>query len=182
MISGSSWNATAQDQAKKSKEEIAKMAIEKELTKAGFSKAEIAEMKLRIDGPSTSNVVSGQHIKPQESPVTEPKEKENQDYQKVDIMPEFDGGNIEKFCSWVQSTVKYPQKALENKKMGTVYVSFVVGKTGAVKNVKITKSADPSLDQAVIDVVKTSPLWKPGKDEGQPVDVSFVIPVKFNLN
>lgn len=100
----------------------------------------------------------------------------------VEEMPEFQGGSLAKFQGWAQAMVRYPQKAMEENKSGTVEVSFTVNKKGEVEDVTIEKSADPFLDEEVLRVVKSSPAWKPGKQRGKLVKVSQTIPVKFILN
>lgn len=177
MILLSGWSASAQGQAKKSKEEIAKMAVEKELTKAGFTKADIDEIKMRIDG------IAKVSLDPPEPATDGNKEFEEEEDSKtflvVEEMPEFKGGNLYTFRDWVQSNVKYPQIAMENSITGTVYVSFVVDRKGQVGNINIVRSVDPSLDEAVVNVLKSAPDWKPGMQKGKAVRVSFSIPVKF---
>jgi len=183
MILLSGWSATAQDQGKKSKEEIAKMAVEKELTKAGFSQADIDEIKLRIDGKireSKPDAKKDTGIDKRTDDAKNSEEVEDQVvFQIVEVMPEFKGGGIEQFREWVQSHVKYPKIASENKISGTVYVTFVVGKDGKTKWVKVLRSVDPVLDDEVVRVVKSSPDWKPGLQRDNPVNVSFSLPVKF---
>ena len=171
MILMSSWSTFAQDQAKKSKEEIAKMAVEKELTKAGFSKADIDEIKLRIDVKTC-----------EKTDVEAGIDEEAKIFQVVEVMPEFQSGGIEEFRNWIQSRVKYPALAIEHGIGGTVFVSFVVSKTGEIKNVKVARSVDPALDDEVVKTVKSAPQWKPGLHSGQPVAVSFNIPIKFVIN
>jgi len=93
--------------------------------------------------------------------------------------PEFKGGDIKKFVKWAQKNVKYPAIAMENSIFGTVEVSFVVNRDGQVEDVTIEKSLDPALDEAAINVVKSSPVWTPGKQRGKNVNVSFKIPIEF---
>lgn len=112
------------------------------------------------------------------------KEEEEEDKQVfliVEDMPSFQGGTIENFRNYIQSTVKYPALAMENSISGTVYVSFVVNRRGEVANINIVRGVDPSLDEAVINALKQAPKWEPGKQRGKPVNVSFSIPVKFIL-
>jgi len=97
----------------------------------------------------------------------------------VEEMPEFKGGDIKKFVKWAQKNVKYPAIAMENSIFGTVEVSFVVNRDGQVEDVTIEKSLDPALDEAAINVVKSSPVWTPGKQRGKNVNVSFKIPIEF---
>jgi TonB family protein len=97
----------------------------------------------------------------------------------VEEMPEFRGGDIKKFVKWAHKNVKYPAIAMENSIYGTVEVSFIVSTTGQVEDVTIEKSLDPALDEAAINVVKSSPVWTPGKQRGKNVNVSFKIPIEF---
>ncbi|MCX6226700.1 MAG: energy transducer TonB, partial [Bacteroidia bacterium] len=182
---------------------ISKMAVEKELTKAGYSKADIDEIKQRIDRMNQAVEVTAYKIplskeaddkaeitkevpcKPVKVKKTQETEMDAEDakvFEVVDEMPEFQGGNLDKFLKWVQSNVKYPPIAMENSIQGTVVVSFVVGRTGEVKKINIARGVDPSLDEAVINVLKSAPYWKPGLQRGKPVNVQFSIPIKFNLN
>jgi len=62
------------------------------------------------------------------------------------------------------------------------FVSFVVNRKGETTNIQIVKGVDPVLDEAVMNVIRSSPAWKPGLQRGKPVNVSFSIPIKFVLN
>ena len=61
-------------------------------------------------------------------------------------------------------------------------VQFVVDKTGKVGNIQVVRSIDKLLDQAAIDVVRALPAWKPGMQNGQPVNVRYTLPVSFKLS
>ena len=100
----------------------------------------------------------------------------------VEEMPEFQGGELQEFKNWVQSNVKYPSIAAQNGIHGTVYANFVVDKSGAVISVKIIRGVDPCLDNEVIRVLESAPLWTPGKQRGQNVKVAMSLPIKFNLD
>ena len=95
-------------------------------------------------------------------------------------MPEFPGGDQALF-NWISSTVRYPVIAQENGITGRVYLSFVVNKQGGIENVKVTRSVDPSLDKEAIRVINKMPKWIPGKQRGKPVNVSFSVPINFQL-
>lgn len=98
----------------------------------------------------------------------------------VDEMPEFPGGNIE--CQrWIARQVRYPVEAQKRGIVGRVYVGFVINKTGQIVNVKVLKSAHPLLDAEAIRVIEGMPAWKPGKNKGECVDVSYTFPINFRL-
>ena len=88
----------------------------------------------------------------------------------VEDMPVFPGGDITK---WINKHVKYPMIAQENGVQGKVIVQFVVGKDGTVGDIKVVRGVDSSLDQEAVRVIKSMPKWKPGKQRGTAVKVSF---------
>jgi protein TonB len=99
----------------------------------------------------------------------------------VESMPEFPGGGQEALFKYLQKEMKYPQIAKENGIQGTVFVNFVVGKDGKIRDVKILRGVNKMLDDEAIRVVKAMPSWKPGKQRGKPVSVSYNLPIKFTL-
>ncbi len=98
----------------------------------------------------------------------------------VEEMPEFPGGE-EALRKFIAQSVKYPVIAQENGIQGRVYVSFVVNTKGAVTDVKIARGVDPNLDKEAIRVVNSMPAWKPGKQRGKAVKVSYTVPINFVL-
>ena len=109
-------------------------------------------------------------------------ERSDEPYVIVEVPPTFKGGGIERFREWVQKRTIYPQIAQDNGIHGTVGVTFVVEKDGAVSNVKIVKSVNPILDAEAVKAIEASPQWSPGLQRGRPVRVRFVIPLVFAFN
>jgi len=106
--------------------------------------------------------------------------KQGNTFMAVEEMPEFPGG-VKALREYLNANFNYPAAAIEKGISGKVFVNFIVSKTGAVTNVKIFNGIDPILDNEAIRLVKTLPNWKPGKQNGEPVDVIYNIPVEFNL-
>lgn len=98
----------------------------------------------------------------------------------VEEMPEFPGGEAA-LRAFIAQSVKYPVIAQENGIQGKVYVNFVVGKDGSISQAKIARGVDPSLDKEALRVVNSLPKWKPGKQGGKPVKVSYTVPINFQL-
>lgn len=98
----------------------------------------------------------------------------------VEEMPEFPGGD-EALRNFIAANVKYPASAAQKSIQGKVYINFVVTKTGSVTNAKVARGVDPSLDQEAIRVVESLPTWKPGKQNGENVNVSYTLPINFKL-
>jgi protein TonB len=113
--------------------------------------------------------------------ATEEKEEETAEvFFIVEDMPEFPGGEAA-LRAYIANSIKYPVIAQENGVQGKVYVTFVVGKDGSVSDAKIARGVDPSLDKEALRVVNTLPKWKPGKQRGKPVNVSYTVPINFQL-
>lgn len=103
-------------------------------------------------------------------------------YTTAEVMPEFIGGQ-NALMRYLQQNVKYPTHAKETGQQGTVYVEYVITKTGEVANVKVIKSVEgaPDLDAESVRVVNEMPTWKPGENNGKPVSVRMVLPIRFVL-
>jgi len=110
----------------------------------------------------------------------EEEEEESKVFFIVEEMPEFPGGELA-LRNMISNSVKYPVIAQENGIQGKVYVSFVVDKTGSVINATIARGVDTALDKEAIRVINTLPKWKPGKQRGIAVSVSFTVPINFVL-
>jgi protein TonB len=116
-------------------------------------------------------------------PVIEEEEGDEEDAEVfviVEEMPEFPGGELA-LRKWISNNIKYPVIAAENGIQGKVYVQFVVDRDGSVSNARIARGVDPSLDQEALRVVNSLPKWKPGKQRGKPVRVSYTVPINFQL-
>jgi TonB family protein len=101
-------------------------------------------------------------------------------YQIVDEMPQFPGGE-KAMMEYVAKNVKYPQEAKDKEIQGRVFVSFVIEKDGSVNEVKVLRSIGGGCDEEAVRVVKAMPKWKPGKQDGKPVRVSYMMPFFFKL-
>ncbi len=99
----------------------------------------------------------------------------------VEDMPDFPGGE-EGLRKFIAASVKYPDDAVKEEIQGKVYVSFIVEKDGTVGEAKIARGVDPSLDKEALRVINSLPKWKPGKQRGREVRVSYTVPINFALN
>ena len=80
---------------------------------------------------------------------------------------------------YVSKNTKYPPIAKDAGIQGTVYVYFVVGKDGKVRDVKILREVDSRLDKEAKRVVESLPKFEPARQQGKNVSVQYTIPVKF---
>ena len=81
--------------------------------------------------------------------------------------------------NYVSKNTKYPPIAKDAGIQGTVFVYFVVGKDGKVKDVRVLREVDARLDAEAVRVVESLPDFEPGEQRGKAVSVQYTIPVKF---
>ena len=101
-------------------------------------------------------------------------------YQIVEEMPQYPGGE-DALMDYVSKNVVYPSEAQEKGISGRVFVGFIVEKDGSVSNVKVLRGIGGGCDEEAVRVIKGMPKWKPGKQDGKPVRVSYMMPIIFKL-
>ena len=99
----------------------------------------------------------------------------------VEKLPSFQGGDINSFRQWVVKHTTYPEEAIKEKIQGRVVLTFIIETDGSVSNVTVAKSLNPIVDNAVVEVLKSSPRWSPGKQDGKPVRVRYSLGLNFVL-
>ena len=99
----------------------------------------------------------------------------------VEQKPTFQGGDANTFTKWVFSKIVYPEIAKENGVQGRVTLQFTIETDGSVKNVKVLRGVDSSLDKEAVRVVSSSPKWSPCMQRNKPVKVKYTFPVVFQL-
>jgi protein TonB len=98
----------------------------------------------------------------------------------VEEMPSFPGGEGQ-LVKYLSDNIKYPAIARENNITGTVFVTFVVGPDGSVKDVKVLRGIGGGCDEEAKRVVMAMPKWKAGKQRGKSVSVQYNLPIRFTL-
>lgn len=98
----------------------------------------------------------------------------------VEEQPSFPGGEAARLKFFAKNIV-YPQQAKEFDITGIVYVGFIVEPDGSLSNIKVLRGIGGGCDEEALRVVKSMPLWNPGKQLGRPVRVQFNLAVRFTL-
>lgn len=98
----------------------------------------------------------------------------------VEEMPEFPGGPA-KMMEYIQKNLEYPIMARESDIQGRVFVTFVVEPDGSISNTAVLRGIGGGCDEAALTVVQNMPKWKPGKQRGSAVRVSYTVPIIFKL-
>ncbi|CCH51446.1 TonB family protein [Fibrisoma limi BUZ 3] len=101
-------------------------------------------------------------------------------YTVVENHPEFVGG-MEGLSEYLSKNLRYPAAAERANVQGKVFVNFVVTKEGNVADVKILKGIGFGADEEAVRVMQKMPRWKPGTQDGKPVNVRYNLPINFQL-
>ncbi len=112
--------------------------------------------------------------------IEEEDPEENVVFVVVEKMPSFPGGQ-QALMKYLNENIRYPVIAQENGVQGRVIVQFTVRKDGNIDDVKVVRSADPSLDKEAIRLVKSMPAWEPGQQRGKAVHCKYTVPIVFKL-
>ena len=107
--------------------------------------------------------------------------EESVPYQEIEVKPTFNGSDANAFSEWVNAHLTYPEASKAAGEQGRVTLQFTVGSDGAVRDVKVLRSASEALDAEAVRVISSSPDWEPGKRDGKAVAVTYTFPVVFKL-
>lgn len=97
----------------------------------------------------------------------------------VEEMPEFPGGNIG-LRKYISENTQYPYSALKDKIEGKVLISCIIDAKGLPTNISVLRGVNSVLDKSASYLVRNMPKWKPGRQGGKPVAVSYTIPIAFS--
>lgn len=163
---------TKQEEQKPQPVELPKQTTQLEIVQ---DDVEVEDIEINADVQQTE--VIEEYV----APVIEEEEVVEQEiFQIVEEMPEYPGGE-KKLLEYVGKSVKYPQIARESGIQGRVFVNFVIEPDGSVSNVKVLRGIGGGCDEEAMRVIKAMPKWKPGKQRGKAVRVSYTLPVNFKL-
>lgn len=151
--------------------------VPKQTTQIQVVEDDVEVDDVEINAEVDQNEVIEEYVAPE---VEDEEVEEQEIFQIVEEMPDFPGGTA-KLVEYLQKNIKYPQMARESGIQGRVFVNFVVEPDGHVSNVKIMRSLGGGCDEEAMRVVKAMPKWKPGKQRGKAVRVSYILPVVFKL-
>ena len=105
----------------------------------------------------------------------------NEIFTSVEQLPDFPGG-MAGFGKYLNKSLRYPAVAQENGVQGRVNVTFVVERDGSLTDIKpIGRKLGSGLEEEAMRVLKSSPKWTPGKQNGRAVRVQYTVPIVFTL-
>lgn len=151
--------------------------VPKQTTQLEIVQDDVETEDLNINAEVEQNEVIEEYVAPE---IEEEEVVEQEIFQIVEEMPSFPGGE-QKLLEYVAKNTKYPQIARESGIQGRVFIGFVVETDGSISNVKVLRGIGGGCDEEAVRVIKSLPKWKPGKQRGKAVRVSYQIPVMFKL-
>lgn len=101
-------------------------------------------------------------------------------YSNLSYNAEYPGGD-EMLNKFLENNIVYPQIAKDNDIQGRVYLSFIVGEEGLVRDVNIVIGVNKFLDNEALRVLRLIPKWIPATKNGVPVFEVRTLNIDFSL-
>lgn len=121
------------------------------------------------NGPGSGGGLDGEDMPPDDGPTMMP-----------EVWPQFPGGDDALF-RYLTTHIQYPSLAKDIGIQGVVYLRFTIDQFGNVRDVTVERGIGGGCDEEAVRVISKMPRWKPGKQGGRAVKVSYILPVKFAL-
>ena len=99
----------------------------------------------------------------------------------VEEPPTYPGGN-EAWYKHLKTTLKYPEQAKRQGIEGAVFLSFVVDKSGELRDMQVVRGIGAGCDEEALRVLLESEKWNPGKQRGIEVNARLQIRIVFSLD
>ena len=163
---------TKQEEPKPQPVEVPKQTTQLEIVE---DDVEVEDIEINAEVDQTEVIEEYVPVEVEEEEVSE-----QEVFTIVEEMPSYPGGDV-KLYEYLGKNIKYPQIARESGIQGRVFVNFVVEPDGSVSNVKVMRGIGGGCDEEAMRVIKSMPKWKPGKQRGKAVRVTYTIPVVFKL-
>ena len=101
-------------------------------------------------------------------------------YPLVNEMPHLPGNeSTTAIAQTIQRALVMPAEVANDSLIRKVFVSFIVGPSGVIRDVKIVRGLSASCNAAALAAVRQLPRFVGGKLNGLPASVSMTVPVLF---
>lgn len=94
--------------------------------------------------------------------------------------PEFIGGE-DALRAYTLTSIEYPEESVLNREEGDVLVKVIVDTAGNIRNPEVLKGSYENLNNEALRIINEMPNWKPGIQDGNVVNVYYILIVKFSI-
>ena len=101
-------------------------------------------------------------------------------YEEVETVP-IPSGGMAGWSAYLSANLGYPTTARRKGIEGIVLVAFIVNTDGTVSDFELLKGIGGGCDEEAIRIVKNSPKWTPGMQDGKAVRTLMRLPINFTL-
>ncbi|HEX7016670.1 MAG TPA: TonB family protein [Cyclobacteriaceae bacterium] len=102
-------------------------------------------------------------------------------FEEIKWEPAEPEGGKRAFRRYLETNLRYPRIALENKIEGKVTVQFTIEPTGNLTDFRVIRGLGYGCDEEVIRLIREGPKWKPTKRNDEPVRGKGRVKLKFEL-
>jgi TonB family protein len=138
----------------------------------------VIEITLKAAAPSDKDTTKSSQGVPEQA-VAVVASQQKPVFTAVEVLPQFPGGK--KGWSEFVAKYKYPAEAVEKGVSGRVILQFVVEEDGSLTDINLVRDPGFGTGEAAIELLKTSPKWLPGIQNGRPVRVAYTQTISLNL-
>ncbi len=105
----------------------------------------------------------------------------NEIHEIVDEVAQFPGGK-DAFNSYVNKHLKYPEFIHDIEMKERTFLTLVIDKEGAIKDVTVKRGAKncPECDREAVRLIKSMPKWIPAKLNAENVNSYYHLPIVFD--
>ena len=102
-------------------------------------------------------------------------------YDVVETVP-IPSGGMAGWSAYLSANLGYPTMARRKGIEGTVIVAFVVNTDGTVSDFELLQGIGGGCDEEALRIVRSSPKWTPGMQDGKVVSTRMRLPINFTLD
>ncbi|OCX53773.1 hypothetical protein BEL04_05660 [Mucilaginibacter sp. PPCGB 2223] len=162
---------------------VSATATDQPPTQAQLKTAESGSVTMQgthTEGPPVIDARPGTETTTGGGQGTAPDGNNNEVFPVAEFNPEYPGGEAA-FTRFLQKNIHYPAVAKENGIQGRAYIQFIVERDGSLTDIHILRNPGGGTGEEAARVLKMSPHWKPGMQNGRAVRVQYTVPVNFTM-
>jgi protein TonB len=86
------------------------------------------------------------------------------------------------FLKYIGDNYSYPEEAVNAKVSGRIILSFIVETDGTLSEIKTLHDLGFGTGEEAVRILKASPKWRPGVQNGMVVRTQYTLPIVLNLS